>query len=92
MHILFQKEYQHMYNNYLIISYSMKKLIFLLFIIISTSAFTQKMEHGILIGVGLGIPMQDCKQLIPSTNTDALMCWSISTKEQPMDAKDTFPT
>lgn len=92
MHILFQKEYQHMYNNYLIISYSMKKLIFLLFIIISTSAFAQKMEHGILIGVGLGIPMQDCKQLIPSTNTDALMCWSISTKEQPMDAKNTFPT
>ena len=57
-----------MYNNYLIISYSMKKLIFLLFIIISTSAFAQKMEHGILIGGGLGIPMQDSKQLIPPTN------------------------
>lgn len=57
-----------MYNNYLIISYSMKKLIFLLFVAISTSAFAQKMEHGVLIGGGLGIPMQDSKQLIPPTN------------------------
>lgn len=46
----------------------MKKLIFLLFVAISTSAFAQKMEHGVLIGGGLGIPMQDSKQLIPPTN------------------------
>lgn len=46
----------------------MKKLFFLLLVIFSTSAFAQKVEHGVLVGGGIGFPMQDSKQLIPPTN------------------------
>ena len=46
----------------------MKKLFFLLLVIFSTSAFAQKVEHGVLVGGGIGFPMQDSKQLIPLTN------------------------
>ena len=41
----------------------MKKLFFLLLVIFSTSAFAQKVEHGVLVGGGIGFPMQDSKQL-----------------------------
>lgn len=40
----------------------MKKLFFLLLVIFSTSAFAQKVEHGVLVGGGIGFPMQDSKQ------------------------------
>ena len=43
-------------------------LFFLLLVIFSTSAFAQKVEHGVLVGGGIGFPMQDSKQLIPPTN------------------------
>ena len=36
----------------------MKKLFFLLLVIFSTSAFAQKVEHGVLVGGGIGFPMQ----------------------------------
>ena len=46
----------------------MKKLLFLLLVAFSVSAFAQKMEHGVLIGGGIGFPMQDNKQLLPPTD------------------------
>lgn len=40
----------------------MKKILLLLFLFVSASLFAQA-EHGILVGGGIGFPMQDSKQL-----------------------------
>lgn len=44
----------------------MKKIIFLL-LLVSTSIFAQ-VEHGMLVGGGIGFPMQDKQKFIPPTN------------------------
>ena len=42
---------------------SMKKLLCLLMTLLSIPAFAQQMEHGVLVGAGVGFPMQDNEKI-----------------------------
>lgn len=41
----------------------MKKLLCLLMTLLSIPAFAQQMEHGVLVGAGVGFPMQDNEKI-----------------------------
>ena len=45
----------------------MKKILFLL-LLVSSGVFAQKVEHGMLIGGGLGFPMQDKSVISPEND------------------------
>ena len=45
----------------------MKKILFLL-LLVSSGVFAQKVEHGMLIGSGLGFPMQDKSVISPEND------------------------
>lgn len=46
----------------------MKKLLCLLMTLLSISAFAQQMEHGALVGAGVGFPMQDNEKIAFSSS------------------------